>query len=66
MSAPGVTGSTWVMLRGLTREARHWGALPGRLEALLPGARVVTPDLPGNGQRWRDSSALRVADMASR
>jgi len=63
MSAPGVTGSTWVMLRGLTREARHWGALPGRLEAMLPGARVVTPDLPGNGQRWRDSSALRVADM---
>ncbi|MBN3765665.1 alpha/beta hydrolase [Burkholderia sp. Ac-20365] len=53
--------STWILLRGLTREARHWGALPDALCAALDdpkqGAsstdaptRVLTIDLPGNGE----------------
>ena len=39
----------WVLLRGLVRESRHWGALPGLLAQALPGGRVLCPDLPGNG-----------------
>jgi pimeloyl-ACP methyl ester carboxylesterase len=38
----------WVLLRGLTREARHWGSFAEQ----LGGARqppVITLDLPGNG-----------------
>ncbi|MDM0109018.1 alpha/beta hydrolase [Variovorax sp. J22R24] len=42
--------STWVLLRGLTRESGHWGAFPDMLRARLPGARVLTIDLPGNGR----------------
>ena len=38
---------TWVLLRGLTREARHWGGLPQQLAA--GGDTVITLDLPGNG-----------------
>ncbi|TCG03457.1 alpha/beta hydrolase [Paraburkholderia steynii] len=66
--------STWILLRGLTREARHWGALPDMLRAALDGApqsasdthaaptRVLTIDLPGNGG-CEPARALGVAGM---
>lgn len=47
--------STWVLLRGLMRESRHWGDFPARLQQAM-GGTVVTPDLPGNGMlHWRSS-----------
>lgn len=55
--------STWVLLRGLMREQRHWGAFPALLAQALPGAAIVTPDLPGNGTRHALRSATRVAGM---
>lgn len=54
---------TWILLRGLMREQRHWGAFPATLAAALPDARIVTPDLPGNGERHLQDSATRVANM---
>ena len=53
----------WVLLRGLMREQRHWGAFPAQLAQALPDAQIVTPDLPGNGTRHAQRSATRVADM---
>jgi pimeloyl-ACP methyl ester carboxylesterase len=44
---------TWLLLRGLTREARHWGIFTQQL-ATATGQAVLTLDLPGNG-------ALRAA-----
>lgn len=41
----------WVLLRGLTREAGHWGPLPALLAERLPGKRILTIDLPGAGER---------------
>lgn len=55
--------STWVLLRGLTRESRHWGAFPGILRQ-LPGAAVVAIDLPGNGRLNAQESPTTVAAMA--
>ena len=56
--------STWVLLRGLAREARHWGAFPALLERQLPMAdRVIALDLPGNGARWREASPASVSGM---
>lgn len=55
--------SNWVLLRGLMREQRHWGGFPGLLAAALPQAAIVTPDLPGNGERHAQRSATRVARM---
>ena len=52
---------TWVLLRGLMREQRHWGSFPALLAQTLPGSVIVTPDLPGNGQQYRMDSATRVA-----
>ncbi|PLY45343.1 alpha/beta hydrolase [Janthinobacterium sp. ROICE36] len=54
---------TWVLLRGLMREQRHWGSFPASLARALPGANIVTPDLPGNGTRHAQDSATRVAAM---
>lgn len=54
---------TWILLRGLMREQRHWGTFPASLARALPGAVIVTPDLPGNGTRHAHDSATRVAVM---
>ncbi|RZL03205.1 MAG: alpha/beta hydrolase [Rubrivivax sp.] len=55
---------TWVLLRGLTREQRHWGAFPATLSMQLPGARIVTLDIPGNGRLRTQTSPANVPDMA--
>jgi pimeloyl-ACP methyl ester carboxylesterase len=55
--------SAWILLRGLTRETRHWGALPAYLHDALNGARVLPIDLPGNGEFATLRSYTNVADM---
>jgi len=55
--------STWVLLRGLTREAGHWGEFVGQLAAGLPDARILTLDLPGNGIHHGEPSPTRVEAM---
>lgn len=54
----------WVLLRGLTREAGHWGAFPSLLAQAMPSAPVVTLDLPGTGHLHRARSPLRVEAIA--
>ena len=53
----------WVLLRGLMREARHWGTFPAQLQQAFPDATIITPDLPGNGRLWRERSPARIEDM---
>jgi pimeloyl-ACP methyl ester carboxylesterase len=58
--------STWVLLRGLVREARHWGDFPQRLARRLPaGDTVCSLDLPGNGGLWREASPASVSGMVA-
>ncbi|KAF0810485.1 hydrolase [Alcanivorax sp. S71-1-4] len=54
---------TWVLLRGLVREARHWEGFPDMLRASRPGASVETLDLPGNGALYLSDSPTSVSDM---
>jgi pimeloyl-ACP methyl ester carboxylesterase len=56
--------STWVFLRGLTREQRHWGDFPDVFHQHMPDARVVLLDLPGNGRLNSQPSPWTVAAMA--
>lgn len=56
--------SSWILLRGLTRESRHWGHFPELLAGQVAAARVVAPDLPGNGALCAQTSPLRVEAMA--
>lgn len=54
----------WVLLRGLTRESRHWGGFPDQLRAAMPGADVAAIDLPGNGRLHGERSPDTVEAMA--
>jgi pimeloyl-ACP methyl ester carboxylesterase len=60
------TDAPWVLLRGLGREAAHWGDFPERLKAALPGATVLTPDLPGCGADLAERPAATVAGLLDR
>lgn len=58
--------TTWVLLRGLARDARHWGDFVAALGQRLPaGDTLVALDLPGNGLRWREKSPATVAGMVA-
>lgn len=54
--------SRWVLLRGLTRESRHWGDFPAQLAAAT-GWQCTLLDLPGNGDQAHLPSPTRVAEM---
>jgi len=55
--------SAWILLRGLSREARHWGGFAELLRREVPDAQVLALDLPGNGSRCREKSPLGVESM---
>jgi len=57
--------STWILLRGLTREKRHWRGFSQALLMELPGARVIELELPGNGELNGMASPSNIAAMAS-
>ena len=56
--------TAWVLLRGLTRESRHWGTFPRHLGEALGGAPVICLDLPGNGTLNHLASPRSVEAMA--
>ena len=56
---------TWLLLRGLTRESRHWGDFLGQFQQALPDAQIMALDLPGNGRLNQQRSPLRIQDMVA-
>ena len=54
----------WILLRGLTREARHWGDFPRRLGEAFEAAPMICLDLPGNGKLNAQASPGSVEGMA--
>ena len=56
-------GGTWILVRGLGREARHWGPFVKRFRAAFAQAEVRAPDLPGCGLHHRTRAPTRVADL---
>lgn len=57
--------STWILLRGLAREKRHWREFPKQLTKELPEARVIELELPGNGELNAMTSPSNITAMAS-
>jgi pimeloyl-ACP methyl ester carboxylesterase len=53
---------SWILLRGLTREARHWGAFTARFAWQCGHEEVVPLDLPGNGQFHLQTSPAHVRE----
>lgn len=58
-----MTTATWVFLRGLIRQHRHWEDFPDRFRAAFPDAVVLTLDLPGNGDLFDRESPVSVTGM---
>jgi pimeloyl-ACP methyl ester carboxylesterase len=52
--------STWILLRGLTREARHWAQMPEHLRAYGFGEAIVCLDLPGSGVQARERAPASI------
>lgn len=61
MSPDSLSAERWVLLRGLGREARHWGQLPALLARALGDVEIITPDLAGNGGHWQKRSTTTIA-----
>jgi pimeloyl-ACP methyl ester carboxylesterase len=58
--------TTWVLLRGLTREAGHWGGFTQQLAARLSADdEVIALDLPGNGALHSRASPASVSAIAA-
>jgi len=57
--------TTWVLLRGMMREARHWGEFPLLFQNAMGTQQVVALDFPGNGSLHAQTSAASVAEMAN-
>jgi pimeloyl-ACP methyl ester carboxylesterase len=55
----------WVFLRGLTREAGHWGGFADAWRRRFAEGPLVCLDLPGNGVFRAQRSPLDVRDMVS-
>ena len=55
--------TTWILLRGLARESRHWGVLPQQLRNRFRTATVLGLDLPGNGRLNDRQSPTSVRAM---
>ena len=53
----------WLLLRGWSREQRHWGEFPERMRQRIPGGRVACLDLPGVGEARDRSPKTRVPDI---
>ncbi|MDD2759843.1 MAG: alpha/beta hydrolase [Methylomonas sp.] len=60
---PSAIGHHWLLLRGLTREAGHWGEFITLLQSRFPDSRISTLDLPGTGQRHTEASPCHIAEI---
>ena len=51
------------LLRGLIRERAHWGSFVGEMEKAFPGDRIITLEIPGVGDLYRETSPDNLDDM---
>ena len=54
---------TWVLLRGLGREAGHWDDFLEPFKEAFPDDRVLTPDLPGAGRNREATCPLTIGEL---
>lgn len=57
--------TTWVLLRGLMRESRHWGEFPRMFQNATDAQHIVSLNFPGNGRLHAQTSATSVAEMVN-
>ncbi|WP_428776354.1 alpha/beta fold hydrolase [Vibrio sp.] len=52
-----------VFIRGLFREARHWGDVLDLVQDVLPELKVEAIDLPGSGAKWSEESPASISEI---
>lgn len=52
---------TWILMRGLIRESRHWHDFPAHLQKYDPEAEIIFIDLPGAGSARSEHCPARVS-----
>lgn len=57
--------TTWVLLRGLMREVRHWGEFTQLFQQVAGVQQIVPLNFPGNGRLHKQASATSVAEMVN-
>lgn len=60
-----MTRPTWVFLRGLVRQHRHWEKFPQRFRKAFPDSLTILLDLPGNGDLCDHESPASVPEMVA-
>jgi pimeloyl-ACP methyl ester carboxylesterase len=53
-------GQNWILLRGLTRESKHWGNFVPLLQSAFPDAQITLLDLPGTGCFYQETSPSTI------
>ncbi len=53
----------WVFLRGLSREAGHWGTFPNIFKKKIPKSKIHFLDLPGFGTEFQGRSPVQVSKI---
>ncbi|MEN9656742.1 MAG: hypothetical protein RL571_207 [Pseudomonadota bacterium] len=56
---------TWVLLRGLMRESRHWGDFLVKAQTAWPNDKIMTLDWPGNGVLHQQNSLSHIEEMVA-
>jgi pimeloyl-ACP methyl ester carboxylesterase len=55
--------NNFLLLRGLTREAGHWGDFLAQLQQAFPNAKINTLDLAGSGVFYQQASPCSIAEI---
>lgn len=54
----------WVLIRGLSRETRHWAQFPEKLKAYYPNSTIKVLELPGVGTKYHQKSETSIEGFA--
>lgn len=57
--------ANWLLLRGLSREAAHWGGFYIQMQAAFPNQQIYTLDLPGTGQYYHLQSPDTIPQITN-
>ena len=56
----------WLLLRGLSREAAHWGTFITQMQTAMPTDRITALDLPGAGRFHTEQSPSTIPEICAR
>lgn len=54
----------WILVRGLSRETRHWSKFPAKLQEKYPDSLIRVLELPGVGTKFKQSSPTSIEEFA--